>query len=58
MKNKFLLFKQIAPETTMPYRIAEIFMTSDGPRTRLCGDSFDIESSARKMIEIKEGLQR
>lgn len=56
-KSIFQLYKQISPETFRPYRIVETVFTSDGPRSRLCIETYATENIALKAIEIKEKLQ-
>lgn len=56
MNNKFTLLRQLQPETTMPYRIIETYDTSDGRRSRICLEAYDIKSAAEAAIAIKEKI--
>lgn len=34
--TKFLVYKQVYPTASKPFRIIEIVLTVDGPRSRIC----------------------
>lgn len=40
------IVKQVSPESNKPYRIFETYMTSEGPRSRICGGAFSTLESA------------
>lgn len=50
----FAIVKQEVPASSRPYRILETYMTSEGPRTRVCSGAFTTEIEA---ITAKEKLE-
>lgn len=47
----------IGPEAMpRPYRLIETYMTSEGPRTRVCSGAFrDLDEANRRLIELESG---
>lgn len=52
MKPTYMIYEQIEPKTAMPFRLAEINMTCDGPRTRLTNFCFATLVAARAELTI------
>lgn len=46
--------RQVAPETSRPWRIIETTWTSDGPRTRVCDGAYADEVEATSALRTKE----
>lgn len=46
----YMLMKQMEPETHLPWRIAEMYLTCDGPRTRLVNGAWSNEEFAREEL--------
>lgn len=43
-------------EIPRPYRLIETYMTSEGPRTRVCSGAFrDFEEANRRLTELEAG---
>lgn len=45
------IMKQVSPESPRPYRIIETYMTSEGPRTRVCSGAFSTQEDAQIWLE-------
>lgn len=48
---RFAIFRQEFPHHSRPYRLVEVYATSDGPRTRICDGLFATREEA--MIELE-----
>jgi hypothetical protein len=53
---QLILLKQVEPPSFRPWRLLEIYTSSDGPRTRVCAGTWATEEEAR--AEIAEREQR
>ena len=51
-KAKYSICEQIEPKTTLPFRIVEINMTCDGPRSRLTNFCFATLVAARAELQV------
>ena len=47
----FHVMKQVAPETSTPYRIMETYWSSDGPRSRIASGAFETQEQAEAHIK-------
>jgi hypothetical protein len=45
------IVKQVSPESSRPYRVIETYLTSEGPRSRICSGVFTTQESAQAWIE-------
>lgn len=54
MSHSFAVFKQIHPNTPMPYRIVEKFNTSDGIRSRICDGAWSSDIAVMQEVERRE----
>jgi hypothetical protein len=48
------LYKQISPETRIPFRIIETYETVDGLRSRVVDGGWKTEEEAREALKLKE----
>ena len=55
MKPIYMIYEQIEPKTPMPFRLVEINMTCDGPRSRLTNFCFATLVAARAELTILAG---
>lgn len=46
-----LIFEDVNPNNIQPFRIAELFMTVDGPRTRMTNNSFQTKAAAEHFVK-------
>lgn len=54
----FNIVKQVIPESSKPYRIIETYMTSEGPRSRICSGVFStLEGAESWRDELQSGEQ-
>lgn len=53
MRNQLIIFEQVSPEPNNSnlFRIAEVFMTVDGPRTRLTHASYKTFEAAKTYVD-------
>jgi len=54
MANRIIIFKEMTLHAKKPYRLADVFPTLDGPRTRLshlCFETFEEAKAAVMAIE-------
>lgn len=49
---------QIIPNTNRPYRLVETYISTDGPRTRVCSGSWETQEEVEKELEKREEKQR
>ncbi len=57
MANRIVIYKDMTLHAKMPYRLADVFETLDGPRTRLSTHCFATFEEAKEFvmsIEAKE----
>jgi len=55
--NKIVIYKDMTPNSQKPYRLADVYPTLDGPRTRLSHMCFETLDEARSVVnEIKEDM--
>lgn len=45
------IVKQVSPETPRPYRVIETYLTSEGPRSRICSGVFTTQEGAQAWLE-------
>ena len=57
MKNRLVIYKEITNKARTPFRIAEVFQTIDGYRTRITNHSFDTYEEAKSFILETEATQ-
>lgn len=56
--NRIVLYKDMTEWVKMPYRIAEVFPSIDGHRTRVTSHCFATETEANAAIaDIKKRIQ-
>ena len=58
MANRIIIFKDMTLHSKKPYRLADVFPTLDGPRTRLshlCFDSYEEAKAA--VMDIEQGKE-
>ena len=58
MANRIIIFKDMTLYSKKPYRLADVFPTLDGPRTRLshlCFDSYEEAKAA--VMDIEQGKE-
>lgn len=63
MKSWFYIFELVCDSRGTPpgarkFWIAEIYMTSDGPRTRLLGGNFDTLEKAQAEVTRREEIMK
>ena len=57
MANRLIIYKDMTIHTKKPYRLADVFQTLDGPRTRLsclCFETFEEAKAVVMAIEARE----
>jgi hypothetical protein len=46
MKRQLMVMEQVTPPTSRPFRLVEVYMTSDGLRTRVCSGNWKTQAEA------------
>ena len=58
MANRIIIFKDMTLHSKKPYRLADVFPTLDGPRTRLSHLCFDTYEEAKAAVmDIEQGKE-
>ena len=58
MANRIIIFKDMTIHVKKPYRLADVFPTLDGPRTRLSHLCFETYEEAKAVVmAIEQGKE-
>jgi hypothetical protein len=52
-----LVMEQVTPPTFRPFRLIEVYMTCDGPRTRVCSGTWKTREEAETERDLKRANQ-
>lgn len=58
MVNRIIIFKDMTLHSKKPYRLADVFPTLDGPRTRLSHLCFESYEEAKAVVMAIEQGQK
>lgn len=53
MISQFQIVQQVDPYTSHPFRIIEVFVSSDGIRSRLCDGVYATIEEAKKALDAR-----
>lgn len=57
MANRLIIYKDMTIHAKKPYRLADVFQTLDGPRTRLSYLCFDTLEEAKAVVMAIEARE-
>lgn len=58
MSSAFMIVQQVQPETDTPFRVVEVYISAEGPRTRMCGGTYATFDRAQGEIKFYERQQQ